>query len=156
MAMELKKPEIQMKPRLNKEKETSTEEMNEQPSEDVAEFIDCILTGAVIVHKMHLRTTGSGSFATHKALNELYDALPDHADALAETYQGQAGVLLPNVAEVDQLEYLKMSPLEYVEYLIKDVEDERGCFGNISPLQNLVDELLGTLYGARYKLKFLS
>jgi len=156
MALELKKSEIQIKPKLNKEKETIEHEINEGPDEDVAEFIDCILTGAVIVHKMHLRVTGPGSYATHKALNELYDTLPDHADGLAEAYQGYKGIILPDVAEVDQKEYLSMTPLEYVEYLIKDVEEERSCFGNVSPLQNKVDELLDTLYSTRYKLKFLS
>jgi len=128
----------------------------ETPEQEVAEFIDCILVGAAIVHKMHLRETGPGSYAAHKALNELYDALPDHADDLAEAYQGYAGKLLPNVGEVDQMEYLKMGHVEYVEYLIKYVDDYRKCFGEVSALQNKVDELQGTLYSARYKLKFLS
>ena len=161
MALTLKPQGISLKKRMapmpmEEKKESKKEESNESEAMEVAEFIDCIMTGAVIVHKMHLRETGPGSYAAHKALNKLYDELPEHADAIAETYQGKMGVILPNVSEVDQMEYLKMNHLEYVEYLIKDVEEDRVVFGNCSTMQNLVDELLATLYSARYKLKFLS
>jgi hypothetical protein len=37
---------------------------------------------------------GAGSYAAHKALNDLYDALPGHADDLAEGFQGAAEKLL--------------------------------------------------------------
>jgi DNA-binding ferritin-like protein len=151
--LRLETPPIALKAKTKPEIE-STEP--DTPLQEVAEFIDCVLTAAIIVHKMHLRVTGPGSFAAHKALNELYDALPDHGDDIAEAYQGYRGVILPNVAEVDQMTYLSMGHLEYVEFLIKDIEEERSCFGNVSPIQNKVDELLGTLYSARYKLKFLS
>ena len=39
-------------------------------------------------HKLHLKVTGAGSYAAHKALNELYDAIPDFVDTLMEGYQG--------------------------------------------------------------------
>jgi len=121
-----------------------------------AEFIDCIMTGAAIAHKMHLRVTGTGSYAMHKALNELYDFLPEHADAIAEAYQGKMGMVLPDADEVDQSEYLAMTPLQYVEYLIKDVSEDRIVFGDCSAMQSLVDNLMVDLYGVRYKLKLLS
>jgi len=158
MALVLKTPNLRLKTGMNSSlrEETPSEEKNESIHTEVAEFIDCLLTGAAIVHKMHLRETGQGSFAAHLALNDLYDKLPEHADDLAEKYQGKMGVLLPDVSVVDQLEYLKMGHLEYVEYLINYVETDRVVFGDCSPLQNLVDELLATLYTARYKLKFLS
>ena len=157
MAIEYKpKPVVLKKKPMGTEKETKEEDKAETSNTEVAEFIDCILTGAVIAHKMHLRVTGVGAYASHKALNELYEKLPEHADGLAETYQGKMGVILPNVSMVEQMEYLKMSPMEYVEYLIKDVVEDRAVFGDCSTMQNLVDELLATLYGVRYKLKFLS
>lgn len=155
--LDLNKNKPKLNPLISKEevKEEKKEGKTESEAMEVAEFIDCILTGAVIAHKMHLRETGKGSFAAHLALLDLYKALPKHADDLAEKYQGYKGVILPNVSEVDQMEYLKMNHLEYVEYLIKDVEEDRVCFGDCSALQNLVDELLSTLFTARYKLKFL-
>jgi len=137
------------------EKKEESKEAPESQATEVAEFIDCIMTGAVIVHKMHLRETGTGSYAAHKALNDLYNQLPEHADALAEAYQGYAGVILPNISEVNQMEYLAMNHLQYVEYLIKDVEEDRDCFGDCLALQSLVDALLVDLFSARYKLKFL-
>jgi DNA-binding ferritin-like protein len=125
-------------------------------SPKVAEFIDCIMVGAVILHKMHLRVQGLGSYAAHKALNELYDALPEHADDLTEKYQGYNGVIIENYPSMDQTPYLKMEPLAYVEWLMKYVEDNRSCFGTTTMLQNLLDELTASIAETRYKLKFLS
>ena len=153
--LSLKNPKLILK--VNKtsynENENSNEEKSESIHVEVAEFIDCILTAAVIAHKMHLRTK---SFAEHKALNELYDELPENADAIAEAYQGKMGVILPDIDSVNQAQYLQMNCLDYVNYLISYVETNRQVFGNVSAIQNLVDELLHTLYSAAYKLKFLS
>jgi len=41
-------------------------------------------------HIYHLQTT---SFAAHKALNEFYDGVVEHRDAIIETYQGQFGII---------------------------------------------------------------
>jgi len=40
------------------------------------------------IHQLHLKVTGPGSFAAHKALNEFYDGMPNLVDAVAEQYQG--------------------------------------------------------------------
>ena len=53
-----------------------------------------LMNAATSFHKLHLKVTGPGSFAAHSALNTLYDALPEHADTLAEGYQGAAEKLL--------------------------------------------------------------
>ena len=50
----------------------------------VAACVSELMNAATSFHKLHLKITGIGSYAGHKALNELYDALPDHADDLAE------------------------------------------------------------------------
>ena len=114
------------------------------------------MTGAVIAHKMHLRETGTGSYAAHKALQKLYQDLPEHSDTIAEAYQGKMGIILPQVDTVNQAEYLAMNHLDYTEYLIKYVDEKRIVFGDCSTMQNLVDELLADLYSVKYKLKFLS
>ena len=53
-----------------------------------------MMNAASSFHKLHLKITGPGSYAAHKALNNLYDALPDHADSLIEGYQGASEKLL--------------------------------------------------------------
>jgi DNA-binding ferritin-like protein len=53
-----------------------------------------LMNAATSFHKLHLKVTGAGSYAAHTALNGLYDALPGHADDLAEGYQGAAEKLL--------------------------------------------------------------
>ncbi len=53
-----------------------------------------LMNAAQSFHKLHLKITGTGSYAAHKALNELYDALPGHADDLAEGFQGAAEKIL--------------------------------------------------------------
>lgn len=123
---------------------------------NTAEFIDCILTSAVILHKMHLQTRGDGSYAAHKALNELYDSLPDFGDDLAEKYQGYYGKIIDNYPSMNQIEHMKKSPLEFVTWLLNYVEKYRGVFGNNSMLQNIIDEGIGTIAEAKYKLTFLS
>ena len=45
-------------------------------------------------HKLHLKVTGEGSYAAHKALNTFYDQLPDFVDTLMEGYQGVAEKIL--------------------------------------------------------------
>ena len=58
----------------------------------VANLVTELMNAATSFHKLHLKVTGVGSYASHKALNELYDALPDHADDVAEGYQGATEV----------------------------------------------------------------
>ena len=53
-----------------------------------------LMNAATSFHKLHLKVTGTGSYAAHKALNDLYDALPGHADDLAEGFQGATEKLL--------------------------------------------------------------
>jgi len=126
------------------------------PPNKIGEFIDCILTSAVIAHKFHLKETGEGSFARHLALEELYKALPEHADEITEKYQGYTSVLIGTYPSMDQKSYMSMQPLEFVTWLLDYVEKERVCFGEISSIQNLVDELIGSIASTKYKLTFLS
>lgn len=106
-------------------------------------------------HILHLTVTGPGSYAAHKALNDLYDALPEHADTIAEGYQGATGTILdyPEV-KAPKLESVK-SAIAYIEELydkISDVQD--AC--TYSEIINDLDAIKSDLNSAKYKLKFLS
>ena len=113
-----------------------------------------LMNAATSFHKLHLKVTGAGSFAAHKALNELYDALPGHADDLAEGYQGAASKLLT---------YAEVSPrkLDTVADVIDYLNDMTTMVNGLqakmpySELVNDLDTIKSTINSARYKLTFL-
>lgn len=114
-----------------------------------------MLNAASSFHKLHLKITGSGSYAAHKALNEIYDALPDHADSLIEGYQGASEKLLKYT--------------ESVPRTLDDISDAvnylRDMYAIITKLQakmpyseivNSLDTVKDSINSAKYKLLFLS
>jgi DNA-binding ferritin-like protein len=113
-----------------------------------------LMNAGTSFHKLHLKVTGVGSFSAHKALNELYDALPGHADDLAEGYQGAAEMLLS---------YSETSPrvLNTVDDALSYIRDITSMVSNLqskmpySELVNDLDTVKSTLNSAKYKLKFL-
>lgn len=105
-------------------------------------------------HKLHLKVTGEGSYAAHKALNELYDALPDHADTLVEGYQGAAEKILS---------YKEVSP-RTLDTVADGVNYLRDIYAMVNKLQgmlpyseivNNLDLVKDALNSAKYKLLFL-
>lgn len=117
----------------------------------VAEF----LNASSHLHKTHLGISGPGSFAAHLALNDFYDAIKGHADALAEGYQGAEMRLLeiPLVRE----EYPCKSVADALSYL-KELKVKVNNLQGIMPhseIVNELDEVKSTINTAAYKLKFL-
>lgn len=113
-----------------------------------------LMNAGTSFHKLHLKITGVGSYAGHKALNDLYDALPGHADDLAEGYQGASEKLLS---------YTEASPtiLNSVDDAIKYI---REIYSMVSSLQskmpyseivNALDTVKDSLNSTKYKLLFL-
>ena len=113
-----------------------------------------LMNAASSFHKLHLKVKGTGSFAAHKALNEIYDALPDHADTLIEGYHGAAEKIL---------EYKEVAPR-----ILNTVEDGlaylRDMYQMVNGLQakmpyseivNSLDTLKDSINSAKYKLLFL-
>jgi hypothetical protein len=117
-----------------------------------ADFIGMLFLARDVTHSAHLNTR---SYAKHKALNKFYDEIVDFADKFAEAYQGKYGLIGPitlmsakktnNV--VDFLEG-QVEDLTEMRYKVVDKE----C----TPLQNIIDEILGLYYSTLYKLKFLA
>jgi len=106
-------------------------------------------------HKLHLKVTGPGSFAAHKALNELYDALPGLADSIAEGYQGACEMILKCSGEGPM--YLE-SVEDAVEYLrqMKTQVDELQAVMHHTEIVNLLDTVKDAINSAKYKLIFLA
>lgn len=105
---------------------------------------------ATATHVLHLTTR---SYATHKALNEFYDALPDLVDSLAESYMGIHGMI-----EGLHAQYVKPgTPEQTVADLTDWIEDHRD---EILPdddtcLLNILDEIQALCASTLYKLRFL-
>jgi hypothetical protein len=102
-----------------------------------------------------LTITGDGSYAAHKALGDLYDALPGLADSIAEGYQGVTGQILdyPEVS-VPRMKTVK-EVISYIDSLhakITKLQDSTPY----SEIVNDLDNVKSTLNSAKYKLKFLS
>ncbi len=113
-----------------------------------------LMNAATSIHKLHLKVKGTGSYAAHKALNELYDALPGHADDLAEGYQGAAEKLL---------DYKESAPrtLNTVEEGIAYLRDMYQMINSLqakmpySEIVNSLDTVKDTINSGKYKLLFL-
>lgn len=113
-----------------------------------------LMNAATSFHKLHLKVKGMGSFAAHKALNELYDALPGHADTLIEGYQGAAEKIL---------DYSETAPrtLNTVEEGIAYLRDIYQMVNALqakmpySEIVNSLDTFKDTINSAKYKLLFL-
>jgi DNA-binding ferritin-like protein len=113
-----------------------------------------LMNAASSFHKLHLKVKGIGSYSAHKALNDLYDALPEHADTLIEGYQGAAEKIL---------EYSEIAPrtLNTVEEGIAYLKDMYQMVNALqakmpySEIVNSLDGLKDTINSAKYKLLFL-
>ena len=121
----------------------------------VANLVTELMNAATSFHKLHLKVTGVGSYASHKALNELYDALPDHADDVAEGYQGATEVLLKYKEPSTRI----LETVEDAIWYIKDLKEMVTKLQDVLPYSEIVNDLdnvKSTLNGVKYKLKFLS
>lgn len=113
-----------------------------------------LMNAATSFHKLHLKVKGAGSYAAHKALNDLYDALPDHADTLIEGYQGASEKILS---------YSEVAPKtlntveEGVAYLRDIYQMVNGLQAKMpySEIVNSLDTVKDTINSAKYKLLFL-
>jgi DNA-binding ferritin-like protein len=119
-----------------------------------ASCVSELMNAATSIHKLHLKVKGTGSYAAHKALNELYDALPGHADDLAEGYQGAAEKLL---------DYKEVAPrtLGSVEDAIAYIREMTNMVSALqakmpySEIVNSLDTVKDSFNSTKYKLLFL-
>jgi len=113
-----------------------------------------LMNAATSFHKLHLKVTGIGSYAAHKALNDLYDALPGHADDLAEGFQGAAEKLL-ECADATPRSICTVE--EGIAYLRDMYQMVNGLQARMpySEIVNSLDTVKDTINSAKYKLIFL-
>jgi DNA-binding ferritin-like protein len=120
----------------------------------VSACVSELMNAGTSLHKLHLKITSTGSYAAHKALNELYDAMPGHADDIAESFQGASEKLLV---------YKEIAPKELnsvqeaIEYL-RDLTEMVTALQAKMPYSEIINELdnvKSTIDSGKYKLLFL-
>ena len=116
---------------------------------DIIEFSLKVLNQVRVFHWM---TT---SYAQHKALGDLYDALNKNIDTLVETYMGNMG-LKERRPPIFQIQTVASSDLATLPPFLKQAYNKLKGFRNkikIPEIQNVVDELSSNINQTVYLLK---
>ena len=117
-----------------------------------ADFVGTLFLARDVAHSVHLNTR---SFAKHSALNEFYDEIVELADKFAEAYQGRHGLIGP----ISLMSAKKTTNIiEFLEDSLADIEKMRYevVEKTDTPLQNIIDEIVGLYLSVLYKLKYLA
>ena len=116
------------------------------------EFVGHLFLARNVAHSVHLNTR---SYAKHVALGEFYTKVIDLADNFAESYQGRHGLMcaipVPAVRKTSNV-------VEFLQGSLADIEKSRYevCEKDDSPIQNIIDEIVGLYLSTLYKLRFLA
>lgn len=139
---------------LKKPVEASTIKNVKTDKVDMSSLIADFLESVTVVHKAHLKITGEGSYAAHKAMNEFYDEIGDLADGIAESYQGLTEKLLDiGTGETKKFSTAK-DCVKYLNELYTKVNViQAGC--NYSEVNNELDNVKTLINETKYKLIFL-
>jgi DNA-binding ferritin-like protein len=113
-----------------------------------------LMNAATSFHKLHLKITGLGSYAGHKALNEIYDAMPGHADDLIEGFQGAAEKILDLPNTMPRTLNSVEEALSYLRDLASQVDSLQAIMP-YSQIVNDLDNVKSSIDGVKYKLLFL-
>jgi hypothetical protein len=113
-----------------------------------------MMNAATSFHRLHLKITGDGSYAAHKALGDFYEGMHGHADTLIEGYQGVCEKLLT----------YKDMPIRTLDSVSDAVNYLRDMYNMINKLQgmmpyseivNNLDLVKDSINSTKYKLLFL-
>ena len=118
----------------------------------IADFVGMLFLARDVAHSAHLNTR---SFAKHMALNDFYNEIPGLADKFAEAYQGKYGLIGP----ISLMSAKKTNNVtDFLEGQVDDLTEMRYKVVDkeCTPLQNIIDEIMGLYYSTLYKLKFLA
>ena len=113
-----------------------------------------LMNARISIHKLHLKVTGEGSYAAHKALNKFYDALPDHADTLIEGYQGAAEKILSYTEVPPRTLDTVADGVSYLRDIYAMVNKLQGMLP-YSEIVNNLDLVKDSINSTKYKLLFL-
>lgn len=119
------------------------------------QLIATLFLARELAHREHLRVTGAGSDARHRALGDFYDSIVEAADTIAEAYQGRFGLLgdipmLVNTTAGTIVDVLQA----HVDWLAAN--RYTACPQTETAIQNLIDEAVAVYYRALYRLRHLA
>jgi DNA-binding ferritin-like protein len=122
--------------------------------EALAKVVSTLMGTQIAAHLLHLSVTGEGSYASHVALQEYYEAALDKVDHIAEEVQGHHGKLLDikaPVIEVPETVQDFVNQLDNLYIITAEGQMSSKCSALISTL----DELKTLINKTKYKLLFL-
>jgi len=105
-------------------------------------------------HKLHLKVTGEGSYAAHKALNKFYDQLPDFVDSLMEGYQGVSEKILACKDVAPRTLDTVADGVAYLRDMYAMITKLQGMLP-YSEIVNNLDLVKDAINSTKYKLLFL-
>jgi hypothetical protein len=115
----------------------------------IQEYIKVLFDVQINTQVAHWQTTGEGSYATHKALEEIYLGIVDLRDTLVESSQYKdiiRGYKSPILNE-------NMDMIAFLEGVIEDSNTFRE--GQEPYIQQIVDSIIEFINKGIYKLRFL-
>ena len=117
-----------------------------------ADFVGMLFLARDVAHSVHLNTR---SYSKHKALGKFYDEVIDLADKFAEAYQGRHGLIGPislmSAGKTSNILAFMQDQVDQIEKIRYEV-----CDKTETPIQNIIDEIIGLYLSTIYKLKFLA
>lgn len=121
-----------------------------------AKFFSKLLESREMAQVYHWTVKGdAGSHASHTALNDYYDKIIELIDELVEVYQGQYE-LIEEYDVIDTKNSKTKDKIEYFQEVAQFIKDTRyqAILEEDTHLQNIVDEVVSTIYKLLYKLRF--
>lgn len=112
------------------------------------ELIATLFLSRDMAHKAHLSTD---SYAQHIALGSFYDSVIDLADTLTEAYQGRSDTLLEiPLMDDDSSGDIIADLKKYQDWI--EANRYQAAPKEDTPIQNIIDEIVGLFLATRYKL----
>lgn len=113
-------------------------------------FCGKLLSCADKIKLAHFAVKGTGSYAKHTALGDLYNSFTDLTDEIVELIQGYKGILnisVPASSLTEALGYLKTERTEIITFM--------NTCSSMPDVQNKIQELIGEISRCIYKLENL-
>jgi hypothetical protein len=116
------------------------------------DFVGILFLARDVTHSVHLNTR---SYSKHKALQKFYESIIDLADGFAEAYQGRHGLMGPITLQSAKK---TTNVIDFLQNQLEEIEADRYkiCDETDSPIQNIIDEIIGLYLSTLYKLRFLA